>query len=87
MVLDVLDCPVLPPCSDHKTANGANIRQSEDHRTAYLEPGGYAWRTMVNVRLLHGVTRMRVRERWQRECRQDLLDTTVPINQEELSAT
>lgn len=86
MVLDVLDCTAMPPRSGHETPECAMSQKLED-RAAYLEPGGYAWRTVVNVRLLHGVARMRVRERWQREGKQDLLDGTIPINQEELSAT
>ena len=86
MVLDVLDCTIIPPPSVHGTPDCATGPLLEG-RAAYLEPGGYAWRTVVNVRLLHGVARMRVRERWRREDRRDLLDSAIPINQEELSVT
>lgn len=73
-VLDVLNCSATPP-------------MEKSPPDSYLMPGGQGWRSTVNVRLLHGVARMRVRERWRREDRETSEMDTTPVSQEELSAT
>jgi len=87
MVLDVLDCTAMAPHTSRRNSHSFTDSKESDPRTTYLEPGGYAWRSTVNVRLLHGIARMRVRERWRREGREDFMGAAVPINQEELSGT
>ncbi|OCH86022.1 hypothetical protein OBBRIDRAFT_762060 [Obba rivulosa] len=95
-VLDVLDCTASPLAAGmpgdtaqkapvgHNTGGAAAF--PEDH-TAYLLPGGEGWRSAVRVRMLHGVARRRVRERWKREGREDEEQEGVPISQEDMSAT
>lgn len=75
-ILDIFGCtsPVPP---DYVTAE-------------YLAPGNDGWRSAVRVRMLHGVARWRVRERWMREGKDVHQEETrygVPINQEDLGAT
>lgn len=56
----------------------------------YLMPGNEGWRSAVRVRMLHGVARWRVRERWKREgklAQEEEARSGVPINQEDLGAT
>ncbi|KZT01853.1 uncharacterized protein LAESUDRAFT_730745 [Laetiporus sulphureus 93-53] len=88
-VLDVLACSASPPVDDQgaidPSENTANSQCVQDGTAAaYLLPGGLGWRSTVNVRLLHGIARMRVKERWRK---QSIYDDRVPINQEELGGT
>ncbi|KAI8971269.1 hypothetical protein BD414DRAFT_469759 [Trametes punicea] len=53
-------------------------------RVAYLLPGGEGWRSIVRVRLLHGIARWRTEERWKRE---GVTQAGVAISQEDLAAT
>ncbi|OBZ78280.1 hypothetical protein A0H81_02676 [Grifola frondosa] len=76
-VLDVMDC----------TAHSrTTVPPAPAKAAAYLMPGGEGWKSIVRVRMLHGVARMRVKARWKRDS--DTVDEKVaPINQEEMSAT
>ncbi|KAF5370813.1 hypothetical protein D9758_001860 [Tetrapyrgos nigripes] len=53
----------------------------EERGAVYLQPGGDGWKSIVRVRLLHGVARAKVRAK--------MSDTPdfVPISQEDMSAT
>ncbi|TBU29454.1 hypothetical protein BD311DRAFT_720643 [Dichomitus squalens] len=75
-ILDVMGCTNPTPSSD----------DSSDNHLASLLPEGEGWRSSVRVRLLHGIARWRVKARWEREGRTDVLDS-VPLSQEEVAAT
>lgn len=74
-VLDVMGCSVNPPQDDERPSD----------RLAGLLPGGEGWKSAVRVRLLHGVARWRVNERWERENRGGT--DSVPMSQEDVAAT
>ncbi|KAI0031601.1 hypothetical protein K488DRAFT_9880, partial [Vararia minispora EC-137] len=52
---------------------------------AHIFPGGAGWRSAATVRMLHGITRRRARERLNRESDQPL--DFVPVNQFDMSGT
>jgi hypothetical protein len=70
-VLEVMDCdPVFPPSKQPRaSAEGS------------LLPGGEAWKSIVRVRMLHGVARSRA------VARLAMTADSTAINQEDLSAT
>ncbi|CDO71146.1 hypothetical protein BN946_scf184845.g16 [Trametes cinnabarina] len=87
-VLDVMGCSA-PAESAHNDPFTENDNFQQDHVAhqggiAHIVPGGDGWRSAVRVRLLHGVARWRVQERWKKEGR---FDNAVPISQEDLAAT
>ncbi|KAI0919855.1 hypothetical protein AcV5_001813 [Taiwanofungus camphoratus] len=91
-VLDVLGCTAAPstppsPDSGSESTKVESTKAKPPDAVAYLLPGGSGWRSTVNVRLLHGISRTRVRERWRREAQEDFESDGVLISQEDLSAT
>ncbi|KAL0570507.1 hypothetical protein V5O48_011453 [Marasmius crinis-equi] len=70
-VLDVMRC-----CAPESDAKGAS----------HLLPGGEGWKSMVRVRMLHGVARARVKAKTHRTP-DDPRVNDVPISQEDMSAT
>ncbi|THU95363.1 hypothetical protein K435DRAFT_723767 [Dendrothele bispora CBS 962.96] len=66
-VLEVMRCVVPAP---------------EEGGIVHLQPGGIGWKSIIRVRMLHGVARARVRARMQAG-EADF----VPISQEDMSAT
>ncbi|KAI9061616.1 hypothetical protein FKP32DRAFT_1575763 [Trametes sanguinea] len=90
-VLDVMGCSVPTDPQDFE----ASTENEKDHYgdgdttgshdpASYLMPGGEGWRSAVRVRLLHGVARWRVEERWAKSGSKE---GGVPISQEDLAAT
>ncbi|EMD34646.1 hypothetical protein CERSUDRAFT_116818 [Gelatoporia subvermispora B] len=86
-VLDVLGCTTAPKSGDAPSADKDKGARSTEDPIAYLLPGGEGWRSAVRVRMLHGVARRRVRERWKREGREEEEIEGIPISQEDMSAT
>ena len=70
-VLDVMRC--CSPASDFRG-------------TAHILPGGEGWKSIVRVRMLHGVAREKVRAKIKRSS-DDPHVNDVPISQEDMSAT
>ena len=79
-VLDVIGCVVSPPQQDPK--------DKDKSPESYLLPGGDGWKACIRVRMLHGVARRRVRQRFAREdLEYDEATEGVPISQEDMAAT
>ena len=75
-ILDIFGC-TYPLSSEHLSVE-------------YLMPGKEGWRSAVRVRMLHGVARWRVRERWKKEGKtvhEEESTNGIPINQEDLGGT
>ncbi|KAL1941846.1 hypothetical protein VTO73DRAFT_6846 [Trametes versicolor] len=92
-ILDVMGCtasaiPTHPAPEDDPHGIHRHADQKDTHSNidalAYLMPGGEGWRSTVRVRLLHGIARWRVEERWSREGN---AQPGVPISQEDMAAT
>jgi hypothetical protein len=66
-VIDVMGCDPDVSCSPEKSSS-------------YLLPGGEGWKSVIRVRMLHGIARARAKARLGS---QDF----VPINQHDLGAT
>lgn len=96
-ILDVMGCTASEIPTHPASAEDA-LREPDRHADekespienpdslAYLMPGGEGWRSTVRVRLLHGVARWRVEERWSREGNLNA-QPGVPISQEDMAAT
>ncbi|KAI0646650.1 hypothetical protein C8Q79DRAFT_682979 [Trametes meyenii] len=83
-VLDVMGC-ASPVSSSNITKVELNEPSTQDRDVAaYLLPGGEAWKSTIRVRLLHGVARWRVEERWKKDPN---ARTETPISQTDLAAT
>ncbi len=76
LVLDTMGCTVESPASSEKWG-----------KAAYLMPGGEGWRSVVRVRMLHGVARRRARERLRKSVDGEAEERDVPISQEDMTAT
>lgn len=93
-ILDVMGCtasaiPVHSAPEDDPLGPSRHADQKESlidnpDALAYLMPGGEGWRSTVRVRLLHGIARWRVEERWSKEGNPQ---PGVPISQEDMAAT
>ncbi|OJT08286.1 hypothetical protein TRAPUB_825 [Trametes pubescens] len=90
-ILDVMGCTAsaLPahPASEHDATRHADHKETlieNPDALAYLMPGGDGWRSTVRVRLLHGIARWRVEDRWSREGN---AQPGIPISQEDMAAT
>ncbi|KAA1478715.1 hypothetical protein DENSPDRAFT_695692 [Dentipellis sp. KUC8613] len=75
-ILDVMGC-TLTPVKDKQ--------RPTEHGLARILPDGEGWKAAVRVRMLHGVARHRVQERFEKDEAQGV--DFVPINQEDMSAT
>lgn len=93
-ILDIMGCtasaiPIHPtpehdPRDPNRQADQKESPIKDLDALAYLMPGGDGWRSTVRVRLLHGIARWRVEERWSREGN---AQPGVPISQEDMAAT
>ncbi|KAI0824901.1 hypothetical protein BC628DRAFT_1376486 [Trametes gibbosa] len=93
-VLDVMGCFASPTPVYPISNKFGDKHRNEDHErpspiedcsdVSYLMPGGEGWNSTVRVRLLHGIARWRVQERWDREGH---AQAGVPISQEDMAAT
>ncbi|KAL7283948.1 hypothetical protein ACG7TL_001220 [Trametes sanguinea] len=83
-VLDVMGCSAQTGSVDSKKHFHDGDATAPRDRASYLMPGGEGWRSAVRVRLLHGVARWRVEERWAKNGSKE---EGVPISQEDLAAT
>ncbi|OSD02630.1 hypothetical protein PYCCODRAFT_328980 [Trametes coccinea BRFM310] len=83
-VLDVMGCSAQTGSVDSKKHFHDGDAAAPRDRASYLMPGGEGWHSAVRVRLLHGVARWRVEERWAKNGSKE---EGVPISQEDLAAT